>query len=197
MAEPLDMVVHNAATDYANLLADAGMGEDDYNNKRDALKGLLEGVVGEQIEFDIGVQGINVEDGGAARVADVKNRVIAMIQRVRAASPEEREEAEGIIDEAFGEVWAEYQEEGDGNQGGGRRKTIRRHRKGRKGTRRQRKGHKKSRKQKGGTRKNLMNMKWLNRRVNRLTRKNLQREENFLSESEHDEMPGRRWLHRR
>ena len=52
------------------------------------------------------------------------------------------------------------------------------------------------RKQKGGMRKHFLNMTWLNRRVNRLTRKNLQREENFLSESEHDEMPGRGWKRR-
>lgn len=84
--------------------------------------------------------------------------------------------------------------ENNNEQGGGARKTRRHHRKI---TRHRRKTYR--RKQKGGAHKNsknLMNMMWLNRRVNRLTRKNLQREENFLSETEHDEMPGRGWTRR-
>ena len=44
-------------------------------------------------------------------------------------------------------------------------------------------------------RRNISNMSWLRRRVNSLTLKNLQREENRLSEEEDRDMPGRGWAH--
>ncbi len=57
---------------------------------------------------------------------------------------------------------------GNGSQGGGRRRTHR----------------------------YASNMSWLRRRVNSLSLRNLQREENRLSEEEDHEMPGRGWRRR-
>jgi hypothetical protein len=43
-------------------------------------------------------------------------------------------------------------------------------------------------------RRNISDMSWLRRRVNSLSLRNLQREENRLSEEEDHEMPGRGWV---
>jgi hypothetical protein len=130
---------------YANVLVDAHMSEQNYNEKRDELKQLFDGVAQEEnIPLDLGVQQVNVDEEIHGNINDLKSHLIILIQRVRAENHDVKEEAKAIIDRIFEEVW------GGPAQVGGyrrRRKTIR-NRKGRKLSthRRNRKGRERARK---------------------------------------------------
>jgi hypothetical protein len=130
---------------YANMLVDSHMSEQNYNEKRDELKQLLDGNAGEpNIQFNMGVQQVNVNAEEHGNINDLKLHLIALIQRIRAENQDVKEEAKAIIDSVFEQVW------GGAAQVGGyrrRRKTIR-NRKGRKSSthRRNRKGRGRARK---------------------------------------------------
>ena len=169
-------LMRRASGNYADLLIAANKTQDEYFGMLDEIIGTINGH-GIPGDFNIRVQWTNIDGADAVeRVTSVRDDMRAALATAAAGTHAQKLQAISIFRGAFIETW-EGGPIGYDLEGGRRR--------------RQRKGRKGRKTQRGG---NALNMRWLTRRVNSLTLKNLQREENRLSESEHEEMPGRKWL---
>lgn len=141
---------HNAVTTYANYLVDAGKSEEEYNEKRDELKELLDEEAGENINFNMGFQAVNI-NANAHNIDEAKANLVSIIQLIR-QNPQHIQAAKENIDDVFEEVWEDFMGENDQEGGyshkGRKSSTRRRHRKGRKSSTRRRHHIKRSRSQK-------------------------------------------------